>query len=303
MYYGFDMGGTKIEMGAFDADLKRIWQKRVPTPTEDYRSLVDVLTHMVKEADIALGIEGKVGIGIPGMLDDETGKVFTANVPAAMGKPLLHDLEQRLKRPVRINNDANCFALSEAWDGDFRSYPSVLGMILGTGVGGGLVIGGKLFSGKNYITGEFGHLRLPVDALEVLGNDIPRVKCGCGHSGCIENYISGRGFEWLYHHFYHDALSAQAIITAYRAGENKAVAHVERFMDTLAVCMGNLLTILDPHLVVLGGGLSNFDEIYQELPKRLPPHLLSVANVPRIEKARHGDAGGVRGAAFLNLID
>ncbi|SUB82273.1 N-acetyl-D-glucosamine kinase [Pragia fontium] len=303
MYYGFDMGGTKIEFGAFDAQHRRLMQKRVPTPRDDYQALLKVLTQLTLEADIALGCEGKVGIGIPGMPDRNTGELFTANVPASMGKPLAADLERCIARPVRIDNDANCFALSEAWDGEFRQYSNVLGIILGTGVGGGIVIDGKIFSGNNYVAGEFGHLRLPVDALEVLGRDIPRVHCGCGHNGCMENYISGRGFEWLYQHFFGDRLEAQRIIEHYRSGESKAVTHVTRFIDLLAICLANIFTVLDPHLVVFGGGLSNFDEMYPLLPERIKPHLLNVAKVPRIEKARWGDSGGVRGAAFLNLVD
>jgi N-acetylglucosamine kinase len=219
-----------------------------------------------------------------------------------MGQPLPRDLSTLIGREVRVDNDANCFVLSEAWDDEFRHYPSVLGIILGTGVGGGLIVDGKVLSGRNYIAGEFGHFRLPVDALEVLGRDIPRVACGCGHDGCIENYISGRGFEWMYSHFYQHPLPAQQIIAHYQAGEPRAVAHVDRFLEVLAICLGNLLTIIDPHLVVIGGGLSNFDAIYQALPQRLPAHLLRVAKLPRIEKARYGDAGGVRGAAFLNLV-
>lgn len=300
MYYGFDMGGTKIELGVFDAQLQRVWQKRVATPREDYTALLNTLVALTLEADAHFGVQGRIGIGIPG-LPSEDGTLFTANVPAAMGKPLQGDLARLLAREVRIDNDANCFALSEAWYEEFRRYPSVLGIILGTGLGGGLVIDGKVFSGKNFITGEFGHFRLPVDALEVLGRDIPRVPCGCGNHGCIENYLSGRGFEWLYQHFNGQHLPAQTIIAHYRAGEPAATAHVERFFDVLAICLGNLLTIIDPHLVVIGGGLSNFDEIYQALPARLPAHLLKVAKLPRIEKARYGDAGGVRGAAFLNL--
>lgn len=298
MYYGFDMGGTKIELGVFDADLQRIWQKRVPTPREDYRQLLTTLRDLTFEADAFCGQKGMVGIGIPGLPNDDDGTVFTANVPAAMGQRLPHDLAELIGRDVRIDNDANCFALSEAWDEEFRRYPTVLGIILGTGVGGGLIVDGKVLSGRNYIAGEFGHFRLPVDALEVLGRDIPRVPCGCGHQGCIENYISGRGFEWMYAHFYQQHLPAQQIIAHYQA-----VAHVERFMDVLAICLGNLLTIIDPHLVVIGGGLSNFDAIYQALPQRLPAHVLRVAKLPRIEKARYGDAGGVRGAAFLNLVN
>ncbi|UNK26283.1 N-acetylglucosamine kinase [Serratia plymuthica] len=300
MYYGFDMGGTKIELGVFDADLNRIWQKRVPTPRDDYRQLLTTLRDLTLEADEFCGQRGKVGIGIPGLPNDD-GTLFTSNVPAAMGQPLPRDLAELIGRDVRVDNDANCFALSEAWDEEFRNYPTVLGIILGTGVGGGLIVEGKVVSGRNYIAGEFGHFRLPVDALEVLGRDIPRVACGCGHQGCIENYISGRGFEWMYAHFYQQHLPAQQIIAHYHAGEPQAVAHVERFMDVLAICLGNLLTIIDPHLVVIGGGLSNFEAIYQALPQRLPAYLLRVAKLPRIEKARYGDAGGVRGAAFLNL--
>lgn len=302
MYYGFDMGGTKIELGVFDANLQRIWQKRVPTPRDDYRQLLAVLRDLTHEADAVCGTPGRVGIGIPG-LPNEDGTLFTANVPAAMGQPLPRDLSALIGREVKVDNDANCFTLSEAWDEEFRHYPTVLGIILGTGVGGGLIVNGKVVSGRNFITGEFGHFRLPVDALEVLGRDIPRVPCGCGHDGCIENYISGRGFEWMYAHFYQQQLPALQIIAHYQAGEPQAVAHVERFLDVLAICLGNLLTIIDPHLVVIGGGLSNFAAIYQALPQRLPAHLLRVAKLPRIEKARYGDAGGVRGAAFLNLVE
>ncbi|MFI8418465.1 N-acetylglucosamine kinase [Serratia sp. NPDC078593] len=303
MYYGFDIGGTKIELGVFDAQRQRIGQKRVSTPADDYPLLLSTLRDLVLEADAEHGCRGMIGIGIPGLPNADDGTLFTANVPAAMGQPLPRDLAAMLGRDVRIENDANCFVLSEAWDEEFRHYPVVLGLILGTGVGGGLIVNGKVVSGRNAIAGEFGHFRLPVDALEVLGRDIPLVACGCGHHGCIENYLSGRGFEWLYAHFYQQHLSAQQIIARYRAGEPQAVAHVERFLDVLAICLGNLLTIVDPHLVVIGGGLSNFDAIYQALPQRLPKSLLRVAKVPRIEKARYGDAGGVRGAAFLNVVD
>lgn len=303
MFYGFDMGGSKIELGVFDAKLQRIWQKRVATPRDDYRQLLATLRDMTLEADAVCGTPGQVGIGIPGLPNDDDGTLFTANVPAAMGQPLPRDLAALIGREVRVENDANCFALSEAWDEEFRRYPVVFGLILGTGVGGGLIVDGKVVSGRNHIAGEFGHLRLPVDALEVLGRDIPRVACGCGHHGCIENYISGRGFEWLYAHFYQQRLSAPQIIAHYQAGEPQAQAHVERFLDLLAICLGNLLTVIDPHLVVIGGGLSNFAAIYQALPSRLPRSLLRVAKMPRIEPARYGDAGGVRGAAFLNLVD
>ncbi len=173
----------------------------MPTPREDYPQLLQILRDLTEEADTYCGVQGSVGIGIPGLPNADDGTVFTANVPSAMGQPLQADLSRLIQREVRIDNDANCFALSEAWDPEFRTYPTVLGLILGTGVGGGLIVNGSIVSGRNHITGEFGHFRLPVDALDILGADIPRVPCGCGHRGCIENYISGRGFEWMYSHF------------------------------------------------------------------------------------------------------
>ncbi|MEH0835476.1 N-acetylglucosamine kinase [Pectobacterium cacticida] len=303
MYYGFDIGGTKIALGVFDAEMNKVWQKRVPTPREHYDELLTTLIDLVHEADAQVGMPGNVGIGVPGMPTGKEGALFTANLPATMGKPLRADLSHRLQRDIRINNDATCFALSEAWDAEFRSYPVVLGMILGTGVGGGLIVDGRPVDGHNGIAGEIGHLRLPSDALDILGVDIPRVKCGCGQLGCIENYISGRGFEWLFAHLYGEELPAVTIIRHYRNGDQRALAFVDRFMDLLAACLGNLLTLFDPHLLVLGGGLSNFDEMYQILPTRLPGRLLPIAQLPRIEKARHGDAGGVRGAALLHLMD
>ncbi|OFE17979.1 N-acetylglucosamine kinase, partial [Salmonella enterica subsp. enterica] len=204
---------------------------------------------------------------------------------------------------VRLDNDANCFALSEAWDDEFTQYPLVMGLILGTGVGGGLVLNGKPITGQSYITGEFGHMRLPVDALTLMGFDFPLRRCGCGQMGCIENYLSGRGFAWLYQHYYDQSLQAPEIIALWEQGDEQAHAHVERYLDLLAVCLGNILTIVDPDLLVIGGGLSNFTAITTQLAERLPRHLLPVARAPRIERARHGDAGGMRGAAFLHLTD
>ncbi|RLM27067.1 N-acetylglucosamine kinase [Brenneria alni] len=303
MYYGFDMGGTKIELGVFDAALNKVWQKRVATPRNHYDTLLNTLVELTKEADALTGMEGSIGIGVPGIQTPGDGALFTANLPATMGRTLGLDLSHLLQREIRISNDASCFVLSEAWDAEFRAYPVVLGMILGTGVGGGLVVNGRPVDGLNGITGELGHFRLPSDALDIIGEDIPRVKCGCGQSGCIENYISGRGFEWLYAHFYQQTLPAVTIIRHYRAGEANALAFVDRFMDLLAACLGNLFTLFDPHLLVLGGGLSNFDEIYQILPTRLPTRLLPIAKLPRIARARYGDAGGIRGAALLHLMD
>lgn len=303
MYYGFDIGGSKIALGVFDDTRRLQWEKRVATPKDSYQTFLTTITQLVAEADERFGGQGSVGIGIPGMPETADGTLYAANVPAASGKPLRKDLSARLARDVRLDNDANCFALSEAWDDEFRQYPIVMGLILGTGVGGGIVANGQTLKGRSYITGEFGHIRLPVDAMTLMGFDFPLTRCGCGKLGCIENYLSGRGFAWLYQHYYHQSLSSPEIIARWEQGDAQAKAHVERYADLLAVCLGNILTIVDPDLLVIGGGLSNFAALTSLLAERLPPHLLPVARIPRIERARHGDAGGMRGAAFLHLTD
>ncbi|EMH4161430.1 N-acetylglucosamine kinase [Pluralibacter gergoviae] len=303
MYYGFDIGGSKIALGAFDAGRQLLWETRIPTPHDSYEAFLDAVCGLVDSADARFNTCGSVGVGIPGMPETADGTLYAANVPAASGRTLRADLSSRLNRDVRLDNDANCFALSEAWDDEFTDYPLVMGLILGTGVGGGLVLNGKSITGHSYITGEFGHIRLPVDALEVVGRDFPLTRCGCGQRGCIENYLSGRGFAWLYEHYYQQALSGPEIVARWEQGDARAREHVERYLDLLAVCLGNILTIVDPDLLVIGGGLSNFSVITEGLATRLPRHLLPVARVPRIEQARYGDAGGMRGAAFLHLTD
>jgi len=303
MHYGFDIGGSKIALGVFDTSRQLQWEKRIPTPKESYDAFLEAVIGLVVEADERFQCRGTVGIGIPGMPETQGGLLYAANVPAASGKPLRADLSRLLDRDVRLDNDANCFAISEAWDDEFTQYPLVMGLILGTGVGGGIVQNGKSITGHSYITGEFGHIRLPIDALEVVGRDFPLTRCGCGQLGCIENYLSGRGFAWLYNHFYQQSLTSPEIVALWQQGDANAREHVERYLDLLAVCLGNILTIVDPDLVVLGGGLSNFSAIADGLAHRLPRHLLPVARPPRIERARHGDAGGMRGAAFLHLTN
>ncbi|WP_046224282.1 N-acetylglucosamine kinase [Vibrio sp. ECSMB14106] len=301
MYYGFDVGGTKIEFGAFNEKLERVATERVPTPTEDYQLLLETIADLVKKYDNELSCEGKIGLGLPGMENADDGTMLVVNVPASTGKPLRKDLEVLIGRSVKIENDANCFALSEAWDDELKDEPSVAGLILGTGFGGGLVYEGKVFSGRNHVAGELGHMRLPIDAWFHLGDNAPLLGCGCGKKGCLDSYLSGRGFELIYEHYFGEKKKAIEIIQAYNEGEAKAAKHVDRFMELLAICFANLFTGLDPHVVALGGGLSNFELIYEEMPKRVPKYLLSVAKCPKIIKAKHGDSGGVRGAAFLNI--
>ncbi len=301
MYYGFDVGGTKIEFGAFNEKLQRVATERVATPVDDYQLLIDTICGLVKKYDTEFNTQGTIGLGLPGMESADDGTVLTVNVPAAKGKPLRADLQKVIGREVRIENDANCFALSEAWDDDLQNEKSVAGLILGTGFGGGFVFDGHVLSGYNNVAGEVGHMRLPIDAWFHLGDSAPLLQCGCGKKGCLDNYLSGRGFELLYQHYYGEQLKAIDIIKAEAQGEPKAVEHVERFMELVAICFANLFTALDPDVVVLGGGLSNYDKLYEELPKRIPNYLLSVAKSPKIIKAKYGDSGGVRGAAFLNI--
>lgn len=192
MYYGFDVGGTKIEFGAFNEKLERVATERVPTPTDNYELLVDTIAELVNKYDAEFGCEGTIGLGLPGMEDADDATVLTVNVPAAKGKPLRADLEAKIGRSVKIENDANCFALSEAWDEELQDEPSVLGLILGTGFGGGFIYDGKVFSGRNHVAGEVGHTRLPIDAWFHLGENAPLLGCGCDKKGCLDSYLSGR---------------------------------------------------------------------------------------------------------------
>ncbi|QIQ21066.1 N-acetylglucosamine kinase [Zophobihabitans entericus] len=301
MLYGFDVGGTKIELAVFDKELKEVWRKRVPTPHQSYEAFLDIFVTLVNEADERFQCQGTIGIGVPGIVDIQNKTVFTTNIDIAKNKPFIWDLETRLKRNIEVNNDANCFALSEAFTPELQQYQQVLGVILGTGLGGGIVTQHKIVSGLNGCAGEIGHFKLPLDCLQILGYDIPVIACGCGQKGCCERYLSGTGFTWLYEHFYQVSEAAPDIIKLYYQGQPEAVEHVERYLELLAAYLANVLMIIDADLVVIGGGLSNFDEIYHQLPNRLTKYLLKVMKPPRIEKARYGDSGGARGAALLCL--
>ncbi|WP_406811988.1 N-acetylglucosamine kinase [Histophilus somni] len=302
MYYGFDIGGTKIELAVFNEKLEKRYSERVDTPKDSYDEWLNVITHLVQKADEKFACKGTVGIGVPGFVNQETGIAEITNIRVADNKPILKDLSERLGREVRAENDANCFALSEAWDKDNQQYPVVLGLILGTGFGGGLVFNGKVHSGQSGMAGELGHLQLNYHALKLLGWDkAPIYECGCGNKACLDTYLSGRGFEMLYHDLQGKALSAKEIIRCFYDKGESAVKFVELFIELCAISIGNIITALDPHVIILGGGLSNFDYLYEALPKALPQHLMRTAKVPLIKKAKFGDSGGVRGAAALFL--
>ena len=302
MLYGLDIGGTKIELAVFNSQLEKQYSERVETPKNSYEDWLNTIVHLVKKADEKFGCKGSVGLGIPGFVNQSTGIAEITNIRVADNKPILRDLSALLDREVRAENDANCFALSEAWDAENAQYPSVLGLILGTGFGGGFVINGKIYAGQAGMAGELGHLQLNYHALKLLGWDnAPIYDCGCGNKACLDTYLSGRGFEMLYRDLKGEALSAKDIIQRFYAGDKSAVDFVGVFVELAAISIGNIITAFDPHLVVLGGGLSNFDYLYDALPKALPAHLMRSAKVPVIKKAKYGDSGGVRGAAALFL--
>lgn len=302
MLYGFDIGGTKIELAVFNDKLERQYTERVETPKDSYEQWLDVIVNLVEKADQKFACKGSVGLGLPGFVNHETGIAEITNIRVADNKPIIKDLSERLGREVRAENDANCFALSEAWDEENQQYPFVLGLILGTGFGGGLIFNGKVHSGQIGMAGELGHLQLNYHALKLLGWDkAPIYDCGCGNRACLDTYLSGRGFEMLYRDLKGEARSAKEIIERFYAADKTAVDFVGLFIELCAISLGNIITALDPHVIVLGGGLSNFDYLYEALPKALPKHLMRSAKVPVIKKAKYGDSGGVRGAAALFL--
>ncbi|WP_233141059.1 N-acetylglucosamine kinase [Aggregatibacter actinomycetemcomitans] len=302
MLYGLDIGGTKIELAVFNSQLEKQYRERVETPKTSYEDWLNTIADLVKKADEKFGGKGSVGLGIPGFVNQTTGIAEITNIRVADNKPILCDLSAILEREVRAENDANCFALSEAWDAENAEYPSVLGLILGTGFGGGFVLNGKIHSGQTGMAGELGHLQLNYHALKLLGWDkAPIYDCGCGNKACLDTYLSGRGFEMLYRDLKGESLSAKEIIQRFYASDKSAVDFVGVFVELAVISIGNIITAFDPHLIVLGGGLSNFDYLYGALPKALPPHLMRSAKVPVIKKAKYGDSGGLRGAAALFL--
>lgn len=302
IYYGLDIGGTKIELAAFNEKLEKLHSERVPTPQSSYEEWLRAVETLVRNADKKLGEKGTVGLGIPGFVNHKTGLAEIANIAVAHDNPILKDLSERLEREVRAENDANCMALSEAWDESNQQYNTVLGLIIGTGFGGGIVMNGKAHSGQIGMAGEVGHIQLNYHALKLLGWDkAPIYKCGCGNTACLDSYISGRGFEMLYNDLVGEKLNAKTIIERFYAKDPKTVEFVEKYIELMAISISPLITVLDPDMIVFGGGLSNFEYIYEVLPTVLPKYLMRSAEVPVIKKAIHGDSSGVRGAAALFL--
>lgn len=299
MRIGIDLGGTKIEGIALGPDGTERARKRVPSPRNDYAATITAIRDLVALLEAEAGTQGSVGIGMPGAISPATGLVKNANSTWLNGQPFHADIEAALARPVRLANDADCFALSEATDGAGAGAPSVFGVILGTGVGGGIVVNGRLLSGPNAIAGEWGHNSLPF----VLPDEMPGPDCYCGKKGCIESWLSGPGFAADYMLDTREALSPEGIVAAAQAGNRPARFALRRYADRLARALAHIINILDPHVIVLGGGMSNIDALYDEVPARWGAYIFSDTVATRLARHQHGDSSGVRGAAWLWSAD
>ena len=299
MRIGIDLGGTKIEAIALSPAGEEITRLRVTTP-RDYTASLDAIVALVGELERAAGGAGTVGVGIPGTVVPRTGLVKNANSTWLNGRPLERDLEGRLGRPVRVMNDANCFALSEATDGAAAGAQVVFGVILGTGVGGGIVVDGRCLSGTNLIAGEWGHNPLPW----LTPDEQPGPPCYCGKRGCVEAWLSGPGFERDHAQLAGVTLSGQEIVGAAARGDAAAAATLARYHDRLSRALASLINVLDPDVVVLGGGMSNIAGLPEAASALLPRHVFAVGAssdpvATRVVRAAHGDSSGVRGAAWL----
>ena len=293
MRIGIDFGGTKIEVIALDDDGSERFRRRTPTPRGDYAACVRAVVELVAAAETATASTGRVGIGIPGIVSPATGLVKNANSTWLNGRALHTDLSAALGRPVRLANDANCFALSEATDGAGAGAAVVFGVILGTGTGGGVVVHGRVLVGPDAVAGEWGHNSLPwPDATEW-----PGPPCYCGRQGCIETFLSGSGLQMAYGGG--DAPPADAIAAAAEAGEPAARQALALYVRRLGKALASVINILDPDVVVLGGGLSNVDALYTGVPTEWARWVFSDRVDTRLVRARHGDSSGVRGAAWL----
>jgi fructokinase len=295
MRIGVDLGGTKIEAIAIDGAGRERYRRRVPTPQGDYGATLEAIASLVADAEAALGARASVGMGTPGSISRATGLLRGANSVCLNGRPIREDLARRLGREVRVTNDANCFALSEAADGAGAGADVVFGVILGTGVGGGIVVRGRVLDGPNGIAGEWGHNPLPWPR----DDERPGPACFCGKDGCIETFLAGPGLAGDHRRATGAALAPAAIVAAAAAGDPACEATLARYEERLARALAHVVNLLDPDVVVLGGGLSNLDRLYANVPRLWGCWVFSDRVDTRLEKHRHGDSSGVRGAAWL----
>ncbi len=295
MRIGVDLGGTKIEVAALNEHGKVVVQRRMPTPKGRYKATVRTIAGLIGKVERDLHETCTVGVATPGAISPDTGRIKNSNSTCLIGQPFQEDLENALGRPVRIANDADCFALSEARDGAAAGAAIAFGVILGTGVGGGIVVNNQLLSGVNRITGEWGHNPLPWR----VEHDPPETNCYCGRKGCIEMSLSGLGLKRDHQVNTGQTLSAKEIANRVEASQGPAVASMARYEHRLARALAQIINILDPHVIVLGGGLSNIGRLYGTVPTLWREWVFSDTVHTVLVPAKHGDSSGVRGAAWL----
>jgi fructokinase len=291
---GIDLGGTKIEVIALDHAGAELFRTRVETP-KDYPGSIQAIRALVEMADEHTGERGRVGIGIPGTISPVTGLVKNANSTWLIGHPLDKDLENLLGRPVRLMNDANCFALSEAIDGAGRDAKTVFGVILGTGVGGGIVVDKQVLDGAQKICGEWGHNALP----RLTEQERPGPPCYCGRNGCIETFLSGPGMQRDHQTATGVALTTHEIVARANEGDEPALATIDRYVERLGRALATVINVLDPDVVVLGGGMSQLPNLAASAEAALQPHVFTDEVTTRVVPNEHGASSGVRGAAWL----
>lgn len=289
---GIDFGGTKIEIAALGMDGAELIRRRIINPG-NYTAAIQAMCDLIQGVDKELGGTGTVGIGIPGSISPDIGVIKNANATWLNNQPLNRDMSEALGREVRIENDANCFALSEAIDGAGAGFHSVFGVIIGTGMGAGIVIDRKLLIGRNHIAGEWGHTPLPWPRLE----EFPMPKCFCGNEGCMERFLSGSALAQDWKGPGH--LSAAHIEAEAEAGDLTAIGALDRYMDRMARACAMAINFMDPDVIVLGGGVSNLDTLYERVPHLMRRYIITPDCRTPIVRNRHGDSSGVRGAAWL----
>jgi len=294
MRIGIDLGGTKIEAIAIDGSTELL-RRRIAAPRGDYAATIAAVRDLVAEIERELGTKGTVGLGIPGAISRVSGLVKNANSTWLIGHAFDRDLEHALDRPVRVANDANCFALSEATDGAAQGMQTVFGVILGTGTGGGLVVNGRVLEGRHRIAGEWGHNPLPWPQ----NGENPGPPCYCGRRGCIETFLSGPGLAETYASIAGRHAEAMDVAGRAESGEAAAIHTLEIYEHRLARALASIINVLDPDAIVLGGGLSNIGRLYERVPPLLKAFVFSDSADTPIVAARHGDSSGVRGAAWL----
>jgi fructokinase len=296
---GVDLGGTKIEFVALERDGRELHRHRVPTPRNNYHGTIQAIREGVEQIERELARSATVGVGIPGTISQITKNVKNANSTWMNGRPFDHDLGAALQREVRCANDANCLAVSEATDGAGAGKHVVFAVILGTGCGGGVAFDGRVQNGRNGVSGEWGHNTLPW----MRADEFPGQPCYCGHRGCIETWISGTGLEADYERATNVCLAGKEIVARMEAGETAAIACLERYEDRLTRSLANMVNILDPDVIVLGGGVSQIPRLYKNVPNRLKEYVFGKEADTPVLIAKHGDASGVRGAAWLWPLD